>query len=1040
MNRKLLLTPFAGLLLTFAVQGQAPVADFNYLYASTNCNPVVVNFSDNSTNVSDPTTTWAWDFGTPTASPSSIPAGPQKFPPVSYNAPGTFTVRLTVVNSSGSSTITKQITINPTPVVNFKANDSTGCFPFPVQFTDLSSAGGFGATISSWTWDLGPTITNVQNPNWTYTNSTQTTITLVVKNNFNCSGSLSKIKYIDVNGGVAPSFNATVTGSCKPPTAVNLTNNTTGPPTLTYNWDFGAGSSSASPSPPPHNYIAPGTYNIRLTAISSQGCTDSVKQSFVITAASVVTSMSVPDSVCVNAVAFFQSTSNPQPGSSIWKFGDGNTLSGSSVTHSYAGTGSYPVTLINNYGTCTDSANKIIKVVSPPVANFKALTSTVSCKPPLTVNFQDQSTNGGTLTWDFGDGTPTATGTNPSHTYTTYGNFNVTLTASNAVGCNNSITKNQFVQVLAPKVRITDLPAYGCAPSTFSPIIADTVVDGIASYSWDFGNGNTFIGAIPPSQVYGPGVFKVKLTITSNGGCTATDTGTVKIGSVKPTANFTAAPTTVCVGNAVTFTDLSTGGADQWLWNFGDGNTSGAQNTSYAYSKPGIYTVQLTAYNKGCYDIKTVTNYITVNPPLSKFVYSFNCSNKTLYTFTDSSTGANSWDWDFGDGSLHFFGAAPPAHNYPNVTQSYTVRLKVGSASGCFNTSTQLVNVLEKVDFSPSVPSACKNSTIFITVVNNPKNKFYIYDFGDGTNSGIVSSQSWGHIYTVAGSYTVKVVAIDSTGCADSVSKPNLVKINGPVAGLLASDTISCKPLTIGFADKSVPDGVNSITQWTWNFGDGSSSNISNPSHLYNSQGIFSVSLKVTDASGCADSVFKGNYIAISGLKASFANPDSMSCPGANVSFVNTSFLGFSPTYSWDFGNGNVYTGNNPPVQTYGAIGTHNVILRAVDFYNCKDSMTKTVLIDTPTASFTLSDTLIKCPPAPITFTFTGRYYDSLTWVYGDGGIDKTNQLSFVKYYNVPGSYDPILIVQSPGGCIAKATHHVLVQGPKVIPNRSPAG
>ena len=146
------------------------------------------------------------------------------------------------------------------------------------------------------------------------------------------------------------------------------------------------------------------------------------------------------------------------------------------------------------------------------------------------------------------------------------------------------------------------------------------------------------------------------------------------------------------------------------------------------------------------------------------------------------------------------------------------------------------------------------------------------------------------------------------------------------------------------------------------------------------------------------------------------------------------------PTYTWDFGNGNTYTGFGDPSQVYSGISLYNVKLTASDIYGCKDSVTKVVKIDTPTASFTLSDTLVKCPPAFIDFKFTGSYYDSLTWLYGDGGIDQSGRLQFTKIYNIPNDYFPTLIVKSPGGCIARASKHILVQGPKFFPTLNPKG
>jgi hypothetical protein len=97
------------------------------------------------------------------------------------------------------------------------------------------------------------------------------------------------------------------------------------------------------------------------------------------------------------------------------------------------------------------------------------------------------------------------------------GTFNVTQVASNAVGCSNSITKGPFVQIVAPSVNTTNMPGNGCAPFSFTPAVSFTAVDGIASYAWDLGNGNTYNGPNPPAQVYGAGKYVVKVTITTNG-------------------------------------------------------------------------------------------------------------------------------------------------------------------------------------------------------------------------------------------------------------------------------------------------------------------------------------------------------------------------------------------------------------------------------------------------------------------------------------------------------------------------------------------
>lgn len=1034
MNRKLLFPFFTGLLMTFFANGQAPVAQFT-ASASSGCSPLVINFNDISTNGPN---TLSWNFGgVPPAVVASTTTGFN--PTVVFNNPGTYTVTLTATNSSGSNT-SAPFTVNvfPSPTADFTANVTSGCFPLNVQYTDLSTTPG-ASTITNWVWDYGDgrIDTDIPNPVHTYTTSGNFPVTLYVKNSYGCSGSaaLKTVSgYITVNNGVLPDFSQSVASSCNPPTSISFTNLTTGPPTISYKWDFGDGSAISTQTNPAHSYAAVGNYNVKLIASSNAGCTDSITNVTTITTSSNQSSFNVPDYVCVGSPVTFQNTSSPSPNTSDWDFGDGTTVSNQpNPTYTYTTIGDYTVTLSNNFSSCSGTFSKLIHVVNPPSATFSA-TNRVSCKPPLTVSFTDNSVGATSWFWDFGDGT-NSTQQNPTHTYTKYGSFNVSLTASTASGCGQTKTVTAYVQVVAPTVNITNLPAYGCLSTTFTPTLSYVAVDGIASYAWNFGNGNTFNGPNPPAQVYTPGKYPVTVTITTNGGCTASFTDTVKVGTVKPTAAFTASPTTVCGGTPVQFTDQSTGGANEWLWDFGDGNTSSAQNPSYVYTVPGTYTVTLTAYNNGCYDMISKTNYIVVKPPYSKFGYSFDCTNKNQFTFSDSSVGATSWLWDFGDGSPTST-AQNPVHTYPAVAQTYTVTLTTGnSASGCTSVSTQTISVFQKVIINISANPACKNSLVLIST-NHPANIVsYLFEFGDGKFAGAGLSGATSHVYTTPGDYIIKATSTDSKGCKDVSTAP--IKITGPQVDFTAPVTQGCNSLTVSFTDLTVPNG-GAIKTWFWDFGDGSTSTQQNPSHTYATQGTYPVKLKVTDVSGCTDSMFKSNYITLSIPKAKFTTADSMFCPSSNIKFTNASTGGFNPAYAWDFGNGNTYAGPNPPLQNYPLVGLYSVSLKVTDSYGCTDTYSKSnyITVDTPIASFKMDDSVSTCPPLIVHFTFTGHYNKTVQWVFGDGAISDT--VNPAHLYGIPGTYYPTLTVISPGGCIAKIADTVQVFGPYGAFNYSP--
>jgi len=1040
LNRKLLFPFIISLLTTFLVNGQAPVASSSANIIS-GCPPLVVNFSGSATN--GPITSWAWNFGGVPPDVSVATSGSQN-PVVVFNKPGTYTVTLTATNASGSGAATPiTITVNPTPIADFFTIDTLGCAPFHVQFTDNSNP-GVGASIVGRTWYFGDGGTSTSlNPSHIFTLPGNYAVNLQVINNFGCQGTASlktKTGYIVVTPGVIPDFSDSLSSSCKPPTTAYFNNQTTGPGIISYTWRYGDGSTSLLPNPN-HTYIANGLYPVTLIATSSLGCIDSVTIPITISTGIVTSSFVAPDSICVGSIVSFQNTSSPIPNSSSWNFGDGGSSTQQNPTHPYAAAGNYTISLNNSFATCDDSTNKIIHVFNPPVANFIAISSTTSCKAPLTVNFQDQSTGATKWLWTFGDGA-SATGPNPAHTYNSLGTFTVKLVASNATGCSSTITKNLFVQIVKPFVNVSNLPANGCAPFSFTPAVSFTAVDGIASYSWDLGNGNTFNGPNPPAQLYAAGKYIVKVTIVTNGGCSLTYVDTVKVGTIKPVPAFTAVPLSVCIGQNIQFTDGSTGNPNQWLWDFGDGGSSVNQNPTYKYTQPGTFSVKLTAYNNGCFDVLTKTNYIVVNPPLSVFNATADCSIKNLYTFTDASIGATAWDWDFGDGSAHYTGGPnPPPHLYPPVVATYIASLTV-TGGGCSNTSTRTINVLQKVNFVATNYSPCKNSMITVSISPGLSTnfKFYTFDFGDGTpRFGPCYCLNANHIYAAPGNYTVKVITQDSLGCIDSVTKINFIQVNSPVATFTTPVTQACNSLSASFTDQSV-DVTSGITKWAWDFGDGITSTLQNPSHNYTTQGTYPVKLKVTDAAGCSDSLIKSNYIILSIPIAKFTTIDSMFCPSSLIKFTNASSGGFSPVYTWDFGNG-TYTGTNPPLHNYPTIGKYTVSLKITDMYNCTSTFTKNnyINIDTPVAAFTIDDSVASCPPLLVHFTFGGSYYKSVLWNFGPNeGV--SDSLNTQHLYGIPGTYFPSLTVTSPGGCIAQSSKKVQVFGPYGTFNYSPLG
>lgn len=989
------------------VSGQTPVANFTGSPVS-GCSPLIVNFQDQSTG--NPTS-WNWNFGNGNTSTLQNPSA-------SYFTPGTYTVTLTVTNINGSNTLTRSqfITVHEPPTVNFSGSPLSGCFPLNVQFSDLSTPGA-GNTNDTWLWDFGNGNTStLKNPIATYITTGSFSVTLTVTNDKGCTKTLSRPNYISVTNGVTALFTHTQPAVCSPPASISFTNNSTGPPILSYYWDFGDGNFSTAINPT-HTYLGSGSFIVKLVTTSSSGCVDSMLSNPIVIGG-ITTSFDSPTNICVNAPANFTNTSFPVPVSSLWTFGDGGTANSMNATHSYTTPGTYTVWLYNTYSSCTDSISRTITVDPRPTADFSA-PITYRCSPPLTVNFQDLSSGGAiSWQWNFGDGN-TSSSQNPVHTYTSFGNFTVTLVVTNSFGCTDTLTRTNYIRIEPASISIPNLPARGCIPFTItmSPVIISP--DPITTYEWDFGDGGTSTLANPTYTYISQGTYTVRLIITSNSGCrdTLIVTNAIRVGS-KPVANFSATPIPVCGKQPVFFTDLSTPAVDEWLWDFGDGGTSTMQNPTHQYSDTGYFTIRLIATNNGCPDTLVRTNYVRVLPPIALFDPVPNCTNRLQFSFIDRSIDPQTWEWDFGDGSP-LSTTQNPVHNFP-AFGNYTVRLIVTNGA-CADTIYNTIRTIdEQPDFTADQLAACKIATINFTATNiqTANLSSYTWDFGDG-NTATTASPTITHIYTTSGTYSVSLITTDLNGCRDSVGKINYIRINGPTANFSATNVAGCAGLTTTFNDLSTTDGLNSINSWQWNFGDGVIQNFSSPPflHTYNSTGVFSVQLVITDASGCKDSITISNLVTSTDPIPDFTSADTLTCPGATVTFTNNSTpAGYSS--AWDFGDGGT-SSLNSPTHVYATTGLYNVKLLITDGVGCADSITKTsyIRVDRPVANFNMDDSISSCTPFKIQFTNTSTFSNSAFWNFGAG--EGTSSLQNpIHYYSIPGTYLVKLLVTSPGGCL----------------------
>jgi len=288
--------------------------------------------------------------------------------------------------------------------------------------------------------------------------------------------------------------------------------------------------------------------------------------------------------------------------------------------------------------------------------------STGSCALPFEIDFYNYSSNATSFNWNFGDG-GSSTAANPSHTYTTAGTYTVSLQASSTCGA-DTLEEIAYIQVGPGAPCEVSMPESGAGttqtecegvlfdnggPSgnygdntdsyiTLSPVGATSVDLIIDQFDVEAGGGTNCIydyveiydgpstsspvigkycNSNPPPAVVSSTNSSMTIRMYADGGlnlpgfrfeweCVAPTT--------PPTAAFSASSDESCTG-VISFNDESTNGAQSWLWNFGDGNTSTSQHPVHTYLSNGSYTVSLKVTNNIGSDSTTVSNVVTINRP-----------------------------------------------------------------------------------------------------------------------------------------------------------------------------------------------------------------------------------------------------------------------------------------------------------------------------------------------------------------------------------------------------------------------------------------
>lgn len=917
-----------------------PTADFNFttsLLGANFTNASTGNFIDG----------YAWDFGDGNTSTQNSPSH------VYANA-GSYTVCLVVTDSCSADTNCKVVNITcPGPSVNFGATVST----LTATFTDLTT----GNFIDAWLWDFGDGNTSSQqNPMHTYAAGGTYTVCLTVSDSCDTD---SLCKAVNL---VCPDPSASFTDSTALFTAF-FTNASSAKPNAIYSWDFGDSSPLDSNSSPSHIYATTGSYTVCLT-ITDSCASDTFCKTTTISCPNPTPNFSFNDSLL--GVVFTDASTGISINAHLWDFGDGNTSTQASPTHTYAANGTYTVCLTVTDTCNSDSSCQSITVNCPaPTPSFSHSSSF------YTATFTDVSSGVSitSYTWDFGDGN-SSTQQNPVHTYASTGTYSVCLTITDT--CNtDSVCNSITISCPAPNANFSFVSNF--YTTTFTDATNGNFVN---AYLWDFGDGNSSTQQSPVHTYASNGNYTVCLTTTDT--C-STDSicKTVTINCTDPVANFSSNSSFY----TATFTDNSSGNfLSTWLWDFGDGNSSTSQSPTHTYGATGNYTVCLTVSDTCTTD--SICKTVAISCGLPNVAWS---SNSTFYTtnFTNSSSGnfVSGYNWNFGDGNTSTL--ASPTHTFVS-NGTYNVCLTVTDTCGmdslCKSVTISCPDPVPGFSFGTSLMGVSFNDQSTGSFVDA-----WLWDFGDGNSS---TQQSPSHIYATPGTYTVCMTVFDTCN-SDSVCNTVVVSCPNPQAAFNHTSSLS----TVAFSDAS---SGNFIDSYQWSFGDGNSSTLASPSHTYSANGSYLVCLTITDSCGI-DSSCQTVVVTCPDPAPDFSYSTSF----LNATFIDSSVYNFVQSWFWEFGDGSTSNAQKPSHQ-YTAAGTYQVCLTITD--SCSsDSICKNVAVTCPDPqpAFTFVNNLYS---VQYVNTSTGNFISGYKWYFGDG--DSSAAIHPLHVYAAAGVYNACLI------------------------------
>ena len=617
-------------------------------------------------------------------------------------------------------------------------------------------------------------------------------------------------------------------------------------------------------------------------------------------------------------------------------------------------------------------------------------------------------------------------------------------------GCRNDSLSTLFFTPPAPKTKFLVSDSSDCGP------LVDTLTNitpllNHFHYIWNFGFDSTAISTLaqpgivifPPNGFNKDTVYIINL-VAFNECDTMSYSRNIKVRS-RAKSIFTPAKTFGCSPLTDTFVNTSRGDSTTYVWQFGDGYSLSSKDTlpvthTYHTGAQDTFRVKLLAENYCGNDTSyrdivvaagTIKLRITVNGDELTL-----CNHSSVH-FINTTTGASSFIWDFGDGNQAVTRQSPYRldtiiHQYDSVG---VYNVSINASNNCTDTiGAVTIKVLSTpvASFVLSPDTVCIGHPINMTNTSDATTGL-VWNFGDG-NTSLRTNPT--HAYKMSGNFDVQLIAErqhpSANVCRDTAIRQ--VTIIPSLPGFIkATDSVStCVPFTVTFSNTFAA----STKLCTWNFGDGSdSTNLvtgNTVTHTFTKVGVYNVSMSAADTGGC-------NYVAtkqitVNGPAGTFVYDHGIIC-GKKVADLFEATVTGTDSLKWNFGDGEFIT-SHPNVPVYyqypqsgkflpqvtlmsGIGGSCKVILNGID----------TVINDYVNAAFSLMELKV-CDSTTVSFVDNSQSYLGLkTWLWNFGDSKGSPiETPPPHLYLKTNTWDLQLIVQSNSGCSDTANIPTLVK------------